>query len=197
MAWVDFDNDGFLDLYQANGRVQRQSEVYGDNPYAEPDLLFRGAPGGRFSEVLPRGGTTELLADNSRGAAFGDVDGDGGVDVLVVNNGEAPRLLRNVVAGRGHWLQVWVVDAGRDAIGASLSLTLGGRRVTRDVRTAYSYLSCNDARVHFGLADLDRVAELSVRWLDGARERFGPFDADQVVTLVKGTGTRVEDELAR
>ena len=186
-AFADFDNDGRLDLFEANGRVGLQSTPYADDPYAEPLLLFRGLPGPRFVEVVPRGGTARLLAATSRGAAFGDLDNDGGVDVVVVNRDAHPYLLRNVVAGRGHWSLLRILDEhGRDAIGAELRMNVGDRAIRRDVQTAYSYLASNDPRVHVGLGKETAIKNLRVRWPDGAQESFGDIAADQVTTIRQG-----------
>ncbi|MCZ6596728.1 MAG: VCBS repeat-containing protein, partial [Planctomycetota bacterium] len=147
LAWVDFDHDGRLDLYQANGRVNLQPREWGKDPYAEPNLLFRGTAGGRFEEVQPRGGVGAELVHTSRAAAFGDVDGDGAIDVLVVNRDAPAYLLRNAVADRGHGIIFRVLDErGSDALGATLTLKAGERTITRDVRSAYSYLASNDPR---------------------------------------------------
>jgi hypothetical protein len=186
-AFLDFDNDGWLDLYEANGRVGQQSERFSADPFAEPNLLFRGGPDG-FVEVAPRGGTAVDLAHSSRAATFGDVDNDGGLDILVANRDAEPYLLRNV-ATRGHWLLVRVVDErGRDAFGAELAATVGGRRLRRTVRSAYSYLAANDARVHLGLGPATAAADVEVRWPDGAREAFGSLQADRIVVLRRGEG---------
>ena len=190
-AWLDFDNDGWLDLFEANGRVGQQAERYGPDIYAEPSLLFRGARGGAFAEVRPRGGTASLLVASSRAAAFGDIDNDGGVDIVVVNRDHTPYLLRNIAPGRGHWLMLRVLEPnGRDSIGAEVTAAIGSRRVMRTVRAAYSYLASNDPRVHLGLGAETRVANVSVRWPGGLTESFGDLDADRLVTLQRGKGTR-------
>ena len=188
-AILDFDNDGLLDLYEANGRVGRQSTMYSSDPYAEPNLLFRGVAGPRFEEVKPRGGTAPLLVGSSRAAAFGDIDNDGGLDIVVVNRDARPYLLRNVVTGRGHWAMLRVLDEhGRDALGAELTMTVGTRAVRRDVQAAYSYLASNDPRVHVGLGRETAVRDVRVRWPDGRRERFGDLAGDKITVLRRGAG---------
>ncbi|MCH8212370.1 MAG: CRTAC1 family protein, partial [Planctomycetes bacterium] len=191
-ALLDFDNDGRLDLYEANGRVRRQSILHSDDPFAEPNMLLHGTARGGFEEVRPRGGTASLLVATSRAAAFGDIDNDGGIDILVVNRDGPAHLLHNVVKNRGHWLLFRVLDEhGKDALGARLTLRAGGRVVTREVRSAYSYLAANDPRIHVGLGDHTGAEDVAVRWVNGTVERFGRYDADQVVTLRYGSGMRV------
>ena len=189
VALLDFNNDGLIDLYEANGRVGLQAETFATDPYAEPNLLFRGVAGGRFEEVTPRGGTVQPLIATSRAAAFGDLDNDGGIDIVVANRDAAPHVLRNVAPSRGHWLLLRVLERnGRDAIGAVLSIAAGSKTLRRDVRTGYSYLAANDPRVHIGLGDITRVESVTVRWADGSRERFGPFEADGIVDIRRGGG---------
>ena len=188
-AWIDFDNDGWLDLYQANGRVGQQAERYGDDVYAEPSLLLRGASSGRFTEISPRGGTSPTLIASARAAAFGDIDNDGGVDIVVVNRDHAPFLLHNVAPNRGHWLTLRVLERnGRDSLGAQVTASIGPRRLTRTVRAAYSYLASNDPRVHIGLGAATTLADVNVRWPDGTSESFGDQRADRVVTLQRDQG---------
>jgi hypothetical protein len=190
-GWIDFDNDGWLDLYQANGRVGQQAERYGDDVYAEPSLLLKGASSGRFTEMSPRGGTSPTLIASARAAAFGDIDNDGGVDIVVVNRDHAPFLLRNVAPNRGHWLTLRVLEPnGRDSLGAQVTASIGPRRLTRMVRAAYSYLASNDPRVHIGLGAATMLADVNVRWPDGTSESFGEFQADRIVTLQRGKGRK-------
>jgi enediyne biosynthesis protein E4 len=189
MALLDFDNDGYLDLYEANGRVGQQSELYSSDPYAEPSLLLRGFPGPRFEEVTPRGGTRSPLVATSRAAAFGDIDNDGGIDIVVVNRDARPYLLHNIVKPRGHWALFRVLEQhGRDALGAEMTMRVGSRTIRRDVRAAYSYLASNDPRVHVGLGSETVVRNVTVRWPDGVREAFGDVPADRVVVLRRGAG---------
>ena len=189
VAMLDFDNDGWLDIYEANGRVGRQSTLFSPDPYAEPNLLFRGIAGPRFEELKPRGGTTPLLIGASRAAAFGDVDNDGAIDIVVVNRDGKPYLLHNVASGRGHWAMFKVIDEHRrDALGAELTMRVGTRAVRRDVQAAYSYLASNDPRVHVGLGEETMVRDVVVRWPTGQRERFGDVAADTIVVLRRGGG---------
>ena len=187
---LDFDNDGLLDLYAANGRIDRgSSSGKAGDPFAEPNLLFSGGPDGRFEEVLPRGGTSELLVATSRAAAFGDVDDDGGIDVLVVNRDAPAHLLRNVVAARGGWIAFRVLnERGSDALGAVVTFAVGETGKTREVRTAYSYLAANDARIHVGLGAAAEVSGVVVRWPGGPSESFGAFEGGSTVTLRQGSG---------
>ncbi len=188
-GWFDFDNDGWLDLYEANGKVMRDAAPHAEDRFAEPNLLFRGTAGGRFEEVQPRGGTRNLLLHTSRVAAFGDIDNDGGMDVLVANRDAPPYLLRNVVPNRGHWIMLRVLDEhGRDALGATVTMRTGARTVTADVRSASSYCAANDPRVHIGLGPETRVTNISVRWPDGTHKRFADLPADAIHILRRGSG---------
>jgi hypothetical protein len=192
VGFMDFDHDGRLDLFQANGRVRRQFRLYSDDPYAEPNLLLRGVGEARFEPLPSADGTAVPAAATSRGAAFGDIENDGGVDVLVVNRDAPCQLLHNLAGpshADRHWIGFRVLDvSGRDALGAIVRFRVGDRRVRRDVRAAASYLSSNDPRVHAGLGPATEVTEISVRWLDGRVEIFGARTADAWHELRAGTG---------
>ena len=187
---IDFDNDGYLDIYQANGGVAMSSESSTDDPFAQVNLLLQGAEDGRFNEVLPRGGTSKKLVHTSRAAVFGDVDNDGAIDILVVNRDGPAYLLKNITKDRGNWIRFRVIEEhGRDALGATVTLTLGNRTIRREVQSTYSYLAANDPRVHIGLGEREMVGAVKVHWLDGTTESFGNFEAGQTVLLERGKGS--------
>ena len=194
VAWADFDNDGILDLYQANGRVSATEERLGD-VFAEPNLLYRGTAEGKFEETAAYGGVDPSLVHTSRGLAVGDVDEDGGLDLLVVNRDAPPYLLMNRVPGRGNWVRFRAVDRyGRDSHAATVSGVVLGTRQYRDVQPASSYLSANSPRVHFGLGEGTQITSVTVRWPDGAVEGFGDFEAGRTVELRQGEGRQAESD---
>lgn len=190
VGFHDFDHDGLLDLYEANGNILHSYKTFGSDPFAEPNMLFRGLGGARFAEVQPRGGADPVTAHTSRGAAFGDVDEDGDVDVLVVNKDGPAYLLINGAEKLGHWLGLRAVEHGRDAIGATIEVSFAGHTRMRTVRSAYSYCVANDLRVHLGLGSATGAEEVRVRWPGGAEESFGALAGDRYWTLERGAGVR-------
>ena len=189
VALADFDNDGNLDLFQANGRVAHAESGEGDL-FAEPNVLYQGTSTGRFELVEPAGGVLPPLVHTSRGLATGDIDNDGGIDLLVVNRDAAPYLLMNRAPVRGNWIRFRVLTRlGRDAHAATVTLNVHGKPTHRDVQPAASYLSSNDPRVHFGLGDATDVIGVTVRWPNWELELFGDFEAGRTVELRQGRGT--------
>src|SRR5262249_18394266 len=154
--------------------------------YAEPGLLFQNTGDGHFTNVSAEAGPLASYIENSRGLALGDVDNDGGIDLLINNCGGAARLLKNDFKPRGHWLLIRAIDPSlkRDAYGAKIIATAGGKTFTRWVNPGYSYLSSNDPRVHFGIGSATSV-DLQIQWPDGITESFPGVQADQVITLRK------------
>ena len=192
VGFFDFDNDGILDLYVANGRVKRGlTDLDPQDPYAEPNNLLRGLGGGEFEELFPQGGTAPPLIAASRGAAFGDLDNDGGIDIIVTNRDGPTHVLRNRVGGQGHWIKFRALNrAGTDAIGALARLETGERRFWQQVQPNQSYASSNDPRLHFGLGTAERVDRITIRWPRGETESFGPFEVNRFHPLREGTGQR-------
>ena len=195
-GFFDYDHDGDLDLAVVNGRVTRgplltshQPHRYWDD-YAEPNFLFQNDGEGHFQPASDQAGAFASTVENSRGLAFGDVDNDGDIDLLVTNEGGPARLYRNDGESKGHWLLIRALDPRlkRDAIGAEITVVYDGKRQMRLVSPGYSYLCSNDPRVHFGLGSATYVDQILVRWPDGSQEQFAALRADQIITLKKGTG---------
>ncbi len=199
---ADFDNDGALDVAVVNGRVSKQPPVAeklpGDphwRPYLERNQLFAAA-GGKFRD---RSASEPALCGEpnvGRGLAYGDIDGDGGLDLLVTTAGGRARLLRNATPNRGHWLLVRTLDkdGNRDLLGAEVTVVAGGKSWTRTVRSADSYLSASDPRAHFGLGGAKDVDRVEVFWPSGKpeRERFPGGAADRTVELRQGAGREID-----
>jgi hypothetical protein len=188
-GFADFDCDGKLDLYVANGRVSDWPPRFlEDDPYAEPDQVFRGLGEGRFEEVLPRGGTAEPHYGTTRGAALGDYDGDGAVDVCVVDNHGRAKLLRNITQDRGNWISLRLFEGAHETHGAMVRAVIAGSAQHRQYTSAFSYCAASDPRAHFGLAAATEVESATVTWPDGTRETFGPLAAGSVHDLRRGEG---------
>ncbi len=185
LGFADFDHDGSVDLYVANGRVKFAEPRYDpDDPYAEPNLLFRGSETGQFHEVLPRGGTSTLLAATSRAAAFGDLDNDGDIDIVVVNKDGRPHLLSNIIDSPNNWIMFRALNRrGGDAVGATVRIDVADRIQWRIVQRTYSYCASNDPRIHYGLGPAQQVDAVTVRWPGGREESFGSFAAGQIYEL--------------
>ena len=180
----DYDCDGAFDIFVANGGV-RISQRPGTHPYAQRNQLFHGQSDDTFAEVVAKEGPALGLLEVSRGAAFGDYDNDGDVDVLVTNNNGPVRLLRNDTPAGHHWITVQLVGRtiDRDAIGARVTIQTAGRTRRRIVQPAYSYASSNDPRVYFGLGSADRIDVLTIRWPDGQTEERKDVPADQLLRI--------------
>jgi len=187
---VDFDNDGFPDLFVATGsvypEVERRLPAY---PFRTPRLVFRNLGDGRFEELIEEAGSGVSAPHASRGCAFGDFDNDGDMDVLVMNMNEPPSLLRNDVSGGHHWLKVSLVgvQSNRSAIGSRVVARYAGRQQAQEVNAQSSFYSANDRRLHFGLGNAT-TADLTIRWTNGATETIPNVAADQLVTIREGAG---------
>ena len=183
VQWFDFDNDGDLDLFAVNGEVRRRDGSTAAFPYDQPNQLFENTGEG-FRDVSAQAGEALQQSGVSRGAAFGDIDNDGDVDI-VINDANGPaRLLLNQAGGERHWLEVRLLTNGRDAYGARAALIRPGKKpLWRQVGTDGSYLSASDPRLHFGLGDGHEVEALEVIWPDGSEQRFHMEHADRQLTF--------------
>jgi len=197
-AWIDFDNDGWLDLAAFNGAVNLNGAQWAKGdlfPYAQPDQLFRNQGGCRFVEVGPEAGVAFRTPRVSRGAAFGDVDNDGDTDIVVVDTDSPVRLLVNEAGSRRPWLGLRLVGkpvgakGERDLLGARVEvLRKGATPLWRRAATDGSYASASDPRVLVGLGDAPEVTEVRVFWPDGAAESFPPPPLRAYTKLLRGTG---------
>ena len=191
--WLDYDNDGQLDLFVANGAVTIVESQRGARyPYGQRNQLFHGeGPAKTFHETSDIAGDAFRRLEVGRGVAVGDIDNDGAVDVLVTNNNGPARLLHNEAAPQGHWLEVRLegVRSNRFGIGARVGLVRDGQpTIWRRVHTDSSYLSASDVRVHFGLGNNSHVRSLLVEWPGGSTEHWDNVAADKVITLKQGSG---------
>jgi hypothetical protein len=182
----DFDNDGFADLMYVTGNVYPEIEQLLERyPHRGPRIVFRNAGGARFEEVTAASGSGATTPHSSRGAAFGDLDNDGDIDVVIMNMNEPPSLLRNGYAGGNGWIQVQLEGrtSNRSGVGATVIVTAGGVRQARAVLSQSSYYSHDDLRVHFGLGSRSRADEIEVRWPSGQVQRVKDVEGRRVVKI--------------
>jgi hypothetical protein len=188
----DLDLDGRPDIVYVTGNVYPEVEArMPQYPHRGPRVVFRNIPGGavaRFSNVTAASAAAAAALHSSRGASFGDFDNDGDVDVLVMNMNEPPSLLRNDYSGTNHWIELRLegTRSNRSAIGALVTMTVGGRPTTRAVLSQSSYYSHDDLRVHFGLGAETTAASISIRWPSGANQTLTIVKGDRVVTIREG-----------
>jgi hypothetical protein len=194
VKFFDFDNDGNVDLFIANGHPDDKIETHaGGVRYKEPLLLFRNT-GSRFENVSAAAGPAFLENFAARGLAMGDFDNDGAVDALVAVNGGAPILLRNTAAGGNHWLGIRLIgkQCNPDAIGARISWQAGDLKRTRLKVGGGSFLSSHDPREVLGIGARTKIDRLEIRWPQpSARvETFTDLPIDRYITIVEGTGIK-------
>ena len=191
---ADFDHDGRLDVFIANGHVYPEVDKHGlGTRYQQPKQLFLNE-GKRFRHVTKDVGGGLVTEHSSRGAAFGDYDNDGDIDALVVNMNERPTLLRNDTPRGRHWITLRLVGtkSNRDAIGAKVMVEAGGRRQTTIVRGDGSYLSHSDVRAHFGLGEVTKVTRVEIRWPSGLVQNVGMLAVDQFYVVKEGAEAVVD-----
>ena len=196
-GFFDYDNDGWLDLFAANGHIFPQADPASwGTSYLQSPLLLRNTRDGRFEDASGSAGSDFASPRSARGAAMGDLFNEGSLDVVLNNLDGRPALLRNYRAdGTGHWIAVKLVGdparkTPRDAIGAVVYCRAGGVRQRGEVASGRSYLSQNDLRVHFGLGTVDEVERLEIVWPGGQRESYAPPAVDRIFVIEQGKGFR-------
>jgi enediyne biosynthesis protein E4 len=193
-AFLDYDNDGWKDLFVANGHVYPiVDRMPWGTSWAQRPLLFRNIEGKKF-DVLPAvDGTGLANVYTGRGLAMGDLFNDGKVDVVINTMDGHPALMRNVSADMHHWVELKLIGgpkSSRDAIGTTVYLTAGGKRQRADVTSGASYVSTHDPRLHFGLGDATAITGLEIHWPSGVVEKLPLTKIDQIVTIVEGKGVK-------
>ncbi len=196
LAWgdgfLDFDNDGLLDIFVANGHVYPgvDQQDWGTT-FAQRPQLFRNLDGNRFHEVPPTTGSGLADVITARGAAFGDLFNDGHIDVVINNLDSPPTLLRNIVKNDNHWITVRLIGgpkSPRDAVGSKVFVTTGAIRQRGDVFSGGSYGSSSDQRLHFGLGTSTKIDKFEIQWPDGVRQDVSIPAVDRIFTIVEGHG---------
>jgi hypothetical protein len=191
-GFFDYDNDGWPDLFIANGHVypELENHHHPESPYRQRNLLYHNSGNGRFEDVTSFAGSGLDLRRSGRGVAFGDLDNDGRLDILINNQNDPPTLLHNESESPEHWISIRTVGtkSNRDGIGARVTIVAGQRRQIQEVRSGGSYLSQNDLRVHFGLGSATKVDRIEVRWPSGTVDKIEDASADRFLTVEEGRG---------
>jgi len=191
-GFLDYDNDGLLDIFVANGHVYPGVDLQDwGTTWAQRPLLLRNLDGSKFQEVPAATGSGLAVVVTARGAAFGDLFNDGHIDVVLNNIDSTPTLLRNVVKNSNHWITLKLLGgpkSPRDAIGAKVFVTAGGARQRGDIFSGGSYGSSSDQRLHFGLGAATKVDRVEIHWPSGAKEEITIPAVDRIYTVKEGKG---------
>jgi enediyne biosynthesis protein E4 len=196
VAWgcgfIDYDNDGWADIVQVNGHVYPEIDRYNfGETFKNPRLVYKNLGNGHFKDVSATMGPGITAKYSSRGAAFGDFDNDGGMDVLILNMNELPSLLKNVGDSKGNWIKIKLVGTkcNRTAIGARVRVITGKHIQMDEVSSGTSVMSQNDLRLHFGLGKAETVDMIEVKWPTTQKlERFTQVKANQIIKIREGEG---------
>jgi hypothetical protein len=189
--FLDYDNDGFKDLFAASGHVYPEVDgKLGAETYREPLLLFHNLHNGKFAEASADVGLRAFRARSARGGAYCDYDNDGDLDLLVSNIDDSPQLLENAGGNRANWLELKLLGtvSNRDAIGAKVKVTAGDLVQYEHVRAGGSFISGNDLRLHFGLGDHTEADSVEIQWPSGAKESLNNVKSNHILAVREGSG---------
>ena len=190
-AFMDYDNDGARDIFFATGNVlDNIARYHANTQYALPKVMYRNLGNGTFTDVSSQLGADFRMPRVSRGAAVGDFDNDGDLDILVNHNNDFPQLLRNDGGNQNHWLTILLAGtkSNRDAVGARVKVTAGDLVAYDQRKGGTSYQSAPDPRLHFGLGHRETVDAIEVKWPSGAVTNVGKLKSDQIVAIKEGEG---------
>jgi hypothetical protein len=190
-SFVDFDNNGFRDIFVACGHLQDNVEKFDDTTtYFARNILLMNTGDGKFIDISDESGDGMKVKLSSRGAGFDDLDNDGDVDVVILNSRREPTILRNDSPSKGHWLQIRLrgVKTNRDGIGAHVKVIAGDLTLIDEVHSGRGYQSHYGTRLYFGLGNREKVDRIEVRWIGGKVDVFENIAVDQIVTLIEGQG---------
>jgi hypothetical protein len=190
-AFVDLDNDGWLDLITAAGHVYPQvDQISGDSGYRQPKLLNLNQKDGTFCDASEQAGSALQEKRVSRGLAVADLFNDGNMDVVINDLDGRPMVLRNHGIPGRHWISIELAGtkSNRLALNARVKVTAGGMTQTDEVHSGGSYLSQNDLRLHFGLGSATKIDSIEVRWPSGVVDKTGSLEADRSYSILEGTG---------
>ena len=187
---MDVDNDGWPDLFMANGHVYPELDRYHTgSAFRERKLLYWNRHDGRFKDISVDAGPGIAKPFNSHGVAVADFDNDGTVELLVNNSHDPPSLLKNY-GQQGNWILLKLLGtrSNRDAIGAKVTVRAGGRQQLQEVRSGGGYISQSDFRLHFGLGLATKIDVLEIRWPSGLVEKLKGVQANQILSVKEGAG---------
>ncbi|MGI8567265.1 MAG: CRTAC1 family protein, partial [Pyrinomonadaceae bacterium] len=190
-GFFDMDNDGWLDVFLVNGHVYPEvAKLTTEAGYAQRKVLYRNLRNGRFEDISEKVGGAVMEPSPARGAAFGDYDNDGDVDILINNVNALPELLRNESSAAHNWIKIRTVGvkSNRDGIGARIKCVTEDGSQIDEVRSGGSYYSQNDLRVHFGVGKSQKIKSIEIRWPSGQVDTLTDVAVNQTVYVKEGSG---------